>query len=152
MARTTRSERPSLGLAGELLIAAVPAANPPAMPPDPYLAAISGTRQLDIEAELRPCPDGLFPAAGHVLAMRRARGPGGHLDRPGGVTAMTADRGFAIPALLATRTRKARRDGRCPLCPHPVRTGQRVGLVAGQWAHCSCIVRVNASRHLTPEE
>ncbi len=117
-----------------------------------YVTCGPGEPLCGTEAELRPCPDGLFPAAGHVLAMRRARGPGGHLDRPGGVTAMTADRGFAIPALLATRTRKARRDGRCPLCPHPIRTGQRVGLVAGQWAHCSCIVRVNASRHLTPEE
>ena len=63
---------------------------------------------------------------------------------------MTDDRGYAIASLRATRTRKARHDGRCPLCPHPVRIGHRVGLVPAGWAHCSCIVRVNASRQLTP--
>jgi hypothetical protein len=43
--------------------------------------------------------------------------------------------------VLALRTRKARHHGTCCLCPAPVITGQRIGLLllAG-WAHVPCIV------------
>ena len=43
--------------------------------------------------------------------------------------------------LTATRVRKARRSGWCPLCPRPIITGQKVGLIPAGWAHLSpCIV------------
>ena len=59
----------------------------------------------------------------------------------------------AAPPLLATRTRKARKDGQCPLCVHPIRVTSRVGLVPDLgWVHVSCLIRVNANRNLTPEE
>lgn len=51
------------------------------------------------------------------------------------------------PPLLATRARKARRDSRCALCPAPVRTGQREGLIPAGWAHIACILNAN-----TPKE
>ncbi len=45
------------------------------------------------------------------------------------------------PVLTASRVRKARRNGRCPLCGKPVIIGQRVGLIAAGWAHLQpCIV------------
>lgn len=59
---------------------------------------------------------------------------------------MTASR----PLLLATRTRKARRAGRCVLCAGPVATGQRIGLLLRGWAHVTCIVQAN--RPTQPEE
>lgn len=49
------------------------------------------------------------------------------------------------PVLLAARTRKARRRGGCTLCPGPVITGQRIGLIPGGWAHVACIVRRNST-------
>lgn len=42
--------------------------------------------------------------------------------------------------VLALRTRKARRSGRCCLCPASVLTGQRIGLLVTGWAHVECIV------------
>jgi hypothetical protein len=43
--------------------------------------------------------------------------------------------------LTASRVRKARRGGWCPLCPRPIVVGQRVGLIPAGWAHLSpCIV------------
>ncbi len=43
--------------------------------------------------------------------------------------------------VLAARVRKARRAGRCALCPGAVRTGQRIGLVPGQgWSHVACVL------------
>lgn len=45
------------------------------------------------------------------------------------------------PPVLAARTRKARRDSACALCPHRVITGQRIGLLPGRgWAHVSCVI------------
>jgi hypothetical protein len=40
---------------------------------------------------------------------------------------------------LATRTRKARRPGTCPLCRGPIQVGQRIALV-GYWCHAQCVV------------
>jgi hypothetical protein len=46
--------------------------------------------------------------------------------------------------MLATRTLKARRRGSCALCPAPVITGQRIGLIVRGWAHVACIIAANA--------
>ena len=47
-----------------------------------------------------------------------------------------------MTTVLALRTRKARRNGPCRLCPAPVLTGQRIGLIEAGWAHVECIVTV----------
>jgi hypothetical protein len=47
--------------------------------------------------------------------------------------------------VLATRTRKARRPGRCVLCRGPVLIGQRIALTGGGWAHVSCVLAANTA-------
>jgi hypothetical protein len=43
--------------------------------------------------------------------------------------------------LLASRVRKARRAGRCAMCPGPVRIGERIGYVPRVgWSHIACII------------
>lgn len=47
------------------------------------------------------------------------------------------------PLMRASRVRKARRPGTCPLCDAPVSTGQQIGLVDGHgWCHTTCIIAV----------
>lgn len=40
--------------------------------------------------------------------------------------------------ILASRTKRARRNGRCPLCRGPVWRGQQIALLGRTWAHSSC--------------
>jgi hypothetical protein len=40
---------------------------------------------------------------------------------------------------LATRTRKARRPGTCPLCRGPIQVGQRIAKL-GYWVHAQCVI------------
>jgi hypothetical protein len=54
--------------------------------------------------------------------------------------------------MLASRVRKARRNGACALCPKPVMIGQHVGLIAAGWAHNGCIVEANRLPNLLAEE
>ena len=42
--------------------------------------------------------------------------------------------------ILARRTRKARHNGRCPLCQSPVRIGQYIALLGLTWVHTTCAV------------
>lgn len=48
--------------------------------------------------------------------------------------------------ILATRTRKARRNGSCPLCPDPVWRGQSIALVGRTWLHTSCVLQWQKDR------
>lgn len=50
-------------------------------------------------------------------------------------------------ALLAGRTRKARRNGTCTLCPAAVIIGQRIGLIPAGWAHVTCIIESRLAAH-----
>lgn len=56
---------------------------------------------------------------------------------------MSSARGRTRPLLLASRTRKARRNSACVLCGAPVTIGQRIGLLLTGWAHVTCIVSAN---------
>jgi hypothetical protein len=40
--------------------------------------------------------------------------------------------------ILATRSRKARRHGRCPLCRGPVHIGQYIARIGLAWVHNTC--------------
>jgi hypothetical protein len=40
--------------------------------------------------------------------------------------------------ILATRTKKARRNSRCPLCQGPVWRGQQISLLGKTWTHSTC--------------
>ena len=51
---------------------------------------------------------------------------------------------------LASKTRKSRRTGWCPLCRRVIITGQRVGWLPRKgWAHWSCGIAVNQAREGT---
>jgi hypothetical protein len=52
--------------------------------------------------------------------------------------------------LTASRVRKARRGGSCPLCGAPVVIGQNVGLVAAGWAHLPCVVQRRQLTQVVP--
>ena len=41
--------------------------------------------------------------------------------------------------LLASRVKKARRAGTCPLCRGPVRVGDSIALTV-RWAHTGCVI------------
>ena len=40
--------------------------------------------------------------------------------------------------IRASRTRKARRSGTCPLCRGPVRIGQSIAMLDLTWVHTTC--------------
>ena len=42
--------------------------------------------------------------------------------------------------ILANRTRKARRNGSCPLCRAPVHIGQNIARLGLTWVHTICAV------------
>jgi hypothetical protein len=44
--------------------------------------------------------------------------------------------------ITATHSRKARREGRCNLCGHTIRIGQRIVRVGygGSWLHAGCFL------------
>jgi hypothetical protein len=41
---------------------------------------------------------------------------------------------------LATRVRKARHPGHCPLCRGLIHVGQQIGKTPIGWSHTSCII------------
>jgi hypothetical protein len=49
--------------------------------------------------------------------------------------------------ILATRTKKARRNSRCSLCQQPVSVGQRIALLGRTWVHSACVAdRITTTR------
>jgi hypothetical protein len=51
------------------------------------------------------------------------------------------------PPQLASRVRKARRAGTCPLCRGPIRVGEQIAKTV-RWAHLGCVI---AARHHGPK-
>lgn len=48
--------------------------------------------------------------------------------------------------ITADRVMKARRGGRCSLCPAAVTVGQQIGrIAAGTWAHTVCIIATRSA-------
>jgi len=51
--------------------------------------------------------------------------------------------------LLASRVRKARRPGTCPLCQEPIFIGQLIGRTVA-WSHVLCVLRERQGAYTTP--
>lgn len=55
--------------------------------------------------------------------------------------------------ILASRTRKARRNGRCPLCQGPVTIGQQIAQLGKTWVHTTCAAeRIRRNRAAIEQE
>jgi hypothetical protein len=51
--------------------------------------------------------------------------------------------------LLASRVRKARRPGTCPLCQEPIFIGQLIGRTVA-WSHVLCVLRERQATYTAP--